>query len=121
MLQFGGFAEATILLWQTLNTVTVYRCGAEAARRADNPEVTGSKPVVGISTLRPFTEAGNIFHRYSITDITQFTLGSEMQDQYLLPVSVHFARFTEAGRHSLSDVKQHSGNRCGAEASARGS
>ena len=34
-----------------------------------------------------------------------------MQDQYLLPVSVHFARFTEAGRHSLSDVKQQSRNR----------
>jgi hypothetical protein len=35
-----------------------YRCGAEAARRADNPEVTGSKPVAGILSLRPFKEAG---------------------------------------------------------------
>ena len=35
-----------------------YRRGAEAARRAHNPEVTGSTPVAGILSIRPFTEAG---------------------------------------------------------------
>ena len=41
------------LLRQTLNTVTVYRGGAEEARRADNPEVIGSKPVSGILHFTP--------------------------------------------------------------------
>ena len=56
LLHFGGFAEAASLLRQTLNTVTVYRHGAEAARRAHNPEVTGSKPVVGILLFGRFSE-----------------------------------------------------------------
>ena len=51
ILQFGGFPEATSLLLQTLNTGSLYRDGAAAARGADNPEVTGSKPVPGIFTL----------------------------------------------------------------------
>ena len=55
-LHFGGFAEATSLLRQTLNTVSLNRGGAEAARRftlwAHNPEVTGTTPVTGILTLR---------------------------------------------------------------------
>ena len=57
-LHFGGFAEATSLLWQTLNTVSHYRRGAEEARRftlwAHNLEDVGTKPVAGILTLRPF-------------------------------------------------------------------
>ena len=51
-LHFGGFAEATSLLRQTLNTVSLNRCGAEAARGAHNSEVTRSKRVAGILTLR---------------------------------------------------------------------
>ena len=41
------------LLRQTLNTVTVYRGGAEAARRAHNPEVTRSRRVSGILHFAP--------------------------------------------------------------------
>ena len=41
------------LLRQTLNTVTVYRGGAEAARRAHNPEVTRSRRVSGIIHFAP--------------------------------------------------------------------
>ena len=63
LLHFGGFAEATSLLQQTLNTVTVYRCGAGAARRADNPEVTGSKPVVGILHFGGFAEATSLLRQ----------------------------------------------------------
>ena len=56
---------------------TSYGGGAEAARVAHNHEVTGSKPVLRIITLRPFTEAGTYvnacyvkykrtFHRYGV-------------------------------------------------------
>ena len=52
ILHFGGFAEATSLLRQTLNTVSHYRRGAEEARRftlwAHNSEDVGSKPTAGI-------------------------------------------------------------------------
>ena len=85
-IHFGGFTEATSLLRQTLNTVTRNRCGAAGARRAHNSEDVGSKPTAGITTLRPFTEAGKTFHRYGAKASTRFTLGSEIQDQYLLPV-----------------------------------
>ena len=63
LLHFGGFAEATSLLRQTLNTVTVYRHGAEAARRAHNPEVTGSKPVAGILHFGGFAEATSLLRQ----------------------------------------------------------
>ena len=51
-LHFGGFAEATSLLWQTLNTETHHRHGAEEARRftlwAHNSEDVGTKLTTGI-------------------------------------------------------------------------
>ena len=77
-LHFGGFTEATSLLRQTLNTVTVYRCGAEAARRAHNPEVTGSKPVVGILHFAYFAEVG----RQSLVTLNTASSPSEVYRQH---------------------------------------
>ena len=75
-LHFGGFAEATSLLRQTLNTETHYRHGAEAARRAHNPEVTGSKPVAGILHFGGFTEATSLL-RQTLNTVSHYRRGAE--------------------------------------------
>ena len=54
---------------------TLNRHGAGAARGAHNSEVTGSKPVAGIITLRPFTEAALVY----TLDTTLNPLSSEAE------------------------------------------
>ena len=75
-LHFGGFAEAISLLRQTLNTETHYRHGAGAARRAHNPEVTGSKPVAGILHFGGFTEATSLL-RQTLNTVSHYRRGAE--------------------------------------------
>ena len=75
-LHFGGFAEAASLIRQTLNTVTLHRHGAGVARRAHNPEVTGSKPVAGILHFGGFAEAASLL-RQTLNTVMQYRCGAE--------------------------------------------
>ena len=64
------FKEAHRQLLVTLNTATLHRRGAEAARRAHNPEVTRSRRVAGILQFARFTETG----RQSLVTLNTATL-----------------------------------------------
>ena len=61
----------------TIKKHPLHRCGAEAARGADNPEVTGSKPVAGILQFVCFTEV----HSQSLVTINQLLFAGVAQRQ----------------------------------------
>ena len=49
----------------------LHRYGAEAARRAHNPEVTGSKPVAGIFQFAALSEAAHAVTTATLTGMAQ--------------------------------------------------
>jgi len=81
----------------TLNKQPLHRHGAEAARRAHNPEVTRSKRVAGILHFGSFTEAvtlSPVWRRGQRAGLITLRSGVQITS----PVLLQFTSFAEAGR-----------------------
>ena len=82
----------------TLNKQTLHRCGAEAARRAHNPEVIRSKRIAGIYTSVVLKKLPT-YHRDG-AGVARGADNPEVTGSKPVPGILHFARFTETNRHS---------------------
>ena len=88
----------------------IHRHGAEEARGAHNSEVTGSKPVAGIYLHIAMVHQGTgaTCIRYGAEEARGVMAAAgepEVVRSKLTAGLFQFASFTEAGRHSSSDVK----------------